>query len=290
MTLFIWAVILIASLAVLIKASDLFLDGAERTGHYFHLPLFTTGLIIVAVGTSLPELASSILAVLHDAGEIVAGNVVGSNIANMLLVLGTGGLFFRGSDAKPHRLGKDTAPLLISAGLLYLLLGTKTIPSWTGVVLLLLAVLYVLTLGRRGISPLVEPHTSATVLKAQDVVKLFFAPICIYLSAEYTIIAVISLAEKTALSQEIMALSAIALGTSLPEAAVSYSAARRGNMSLIFGNIVGSTIFNSLVVVGGARLFGPLAVGAAVQGGTRHVFLGALCIFILYTRKKILPK
>ena len=116
--LLIWGGILLASIAVLVKASDYFTDAAEQIGKYFRLPAFIIGVTIVAIGTSLPELVSSIFAVLRGASEIVVGNVVGSNIANIFLVLGITAIVGRKLKIA-HELIHVDLPLLVGSTFLF---------------------------------------------------------------------------------------------------------------------------------------------------------------------------
>jgi cation:H+ antiporter len=264
-----WAGALFVGLAILVKASDWFTDAAVRIGHAFGMPGFLIGATIIALGTSLPELVSSLVAVLQNAPEIVAGNVIGSNIANLLLVLGLTGVVTDRLRIAHDVLSVDLPFLLGSALFLSLI-------AWNGLItrgeaLLALAGFaiffgYALTRdtsddemkpGERVIEDVAE-NASTIVLAG----SLIAAAALVYLSAHLTIEAVVAMAEIIGIGTETIAASAVALGTSLPEVAVTLTAVRQGRAELAIGNILGSNIFNSFAVIGVVGLIEPLMISA----------------------------
>ena len=262
-----WAGALIVGLAILVKASDWFTDAAVHLGHALGMPGFLIGATIIALGTSLPELVSSIVAVLQDAPEIVTGNVIGSNIANLLLVLGLAGVMTGRLHIAHDVLSVDLPFLLGSALFLGLI-------AWNGLItrgeaLLALAGFaiffsYALTRdtsddetkpGERVIEDVTE--NASTIVLAGSLVA---AAVLVYLSAHLTIEAVATLAKIIGIGAETIAASAVALGTSLPEVAVTLAAVRQGRVELAIGNILGSNIFNSFAVIGVVGLIEPLVI------------------------------
>ncbi|MGM0442741.1 MAG: calcium/sodium antiporter [Fibrobacterota bacterium] len=287
MAALLWIGVLVVSIAVLVKASDSFVEGAEEVGGYFRLPGFVIGVIIVGVGTSLPELVSSVVAVMNDASGIVSGNVLGSNITNILLVLGVGSLMTRQMKITIDMLHGDIPVLLASSFLLYFMIADGSYSFNEAIISLICLVLYLMqTLsGGRG-----DEHPARTVLHPAAVVQIILAPVFIYFGAEYTIKSVIELSQIFNVAEEIIALSAVALGTSLPEVMVSISAARRNKPDIIVGNIVGSNIFNTFIVMGIARLFGDLNISPTIAEFSLPFSVAVTLLFIVITVDKKIPR
>lgn len=256
---------LLVSLAVLLKASDWFTTAAERIGYGFGLPGFLVGVTIVATGTSLPELVSSVLAVLRGASEIVAGNVVGSNIANLLLILGLSAILGGHFRVRYELINVDLPFLAGSAFFLALVLWSGEVSRAEGALCLSGFGLYLwYALARQP--PAAGEHDAHERELARDprwlrssLVLLVCAGL-IYLGADWTVRAVIELAGLLEIGAEVIAASAVALGTSLPEVAVTITAARRGRPELAIGNVLGSNVFNAFAVTGTSALVGPLLV------------------------------
>jgi len=294
----IWAIVFVISLYALIKASDYFTLSALKIGLAFRLSAFVVGVTIVSVGTSLPELGSSIIAVLRGVSEIVTGNVVGSNIANIFLVIGISAIVGRGMRFKEQDVTKDLLFLLGSTGLF-------TVMIWNGVfslpeaLICLIAqtgyIIYCIKIGKgRAGSRGGEQNELKLREKVQlkdGIIKyciiLFASSIIIYFSAKYTVESVIKLSAILSLGREVVAASAVALGTSLPELAVSVSAVRKGKTEVAIGNVIGSNIFNTLAVMGIPALFGALTVPASIVrvGLPAMVIATFFYIYIVYDRE-----
>jgi len=299
MPMLIWLAVLAGALLVLVKAADVFTDGAEAVGLSLGLPPYVVGVTIVAVGTSLPELVSSVIAVVRGNPEIVLGNVVGSNIANILLVLGIAAILGRRMTATWEILHVDL-PLLVSSAFLL------AIVAWDGGVTLaeslaciLGTVIYVtyalnMSLRREGrhadLEQSVEEELGAERGRISSSVwlKLAFGAVGVYFGAEYTVRGVIELAAIFGVATDFIAISAVALGTSLPELAVSITAARKGNLEVAIGNVLGSSVFNSFAVVGVAGLFGTLVVAPTVSTlGLPIMVIATLLYFFMLQDREI---
>lgn len=283
MGLALWIVIFVASIAVLVKSSDYFIISAEKIGTFFGLPAFVIGVIIVAVGTSLPELVSSIVAVAEGSSEIVVGNVLGSNIANICLVLGVAALVGKNFIIRYDIMQVDIPFLVGSAVLLFFMVydGEFTLPE---AVLCLIAlgiyVLYSLRVKGADIEEeVVRPPFHIWLLLAVSPVGIFFG-------AKYTVEAVIEIAAVLGIGSEIIALSAVALGTSLPELFVSVSAARKGHPEIAVGNIIGSNIFNTFAVMGIPGVISRLIIPKSVLVFAAPVSLGVTLVFVIFTLDK----
>lgn len=248
--------IFLGSLAVLLIGSNYFIESSERIGLSFGASPFVIGVTILAVGTSLPELSTSILSVVAESSEIVVGNVVGSNITNILLVLGLTALV--GGEVWLDRDIMDTLfPLLMgSAFLLWFVLADLHFSLIEAVLFIACLVVFVHFLFRD------RRDKPDEVVKAGVPVYLILllSGIAVYFGAEYTVEGIIGISEGLGINPSTVSLSALALGTSLPEVAVSISASRRGQNAMALGNVLGSNIFNSFAVMAIPSFFGELII------------------------------
>lgn len=292
--LLLWSLVLVVSLAALIKGSDWFTGAAERLGRALGMPGFAVGATIVALGTSLPELVASVLAVVRGASEIVAGNVVGSNVANLLLVLGLAALV-RGRLRLQYDLLRVDLPFLAgSAFLLALVLSDGTV-RWPEAALLLagLAIYlwYALSRGPPAAAPAAEEAApESRPAWPRTLLVLIASAGLVYLGADFTVRAVLEIAELAGIGAEVIAASAIALGTSLPEVAVTLSAARRGRAEMAVGNVLGSNVFNSFAVVGVSGLIGPLTVPDSIIDFALPVMIIATVLAFFMVMEKEMTK
>ena len=243
---------------MLIKGADWFVDGSSGIATKFKIPQLVIGLTIVAMGTSAPEAAVSITAALKGNADITVGNIVGSNILNILIILGLSSLI------TPLAVAKSTIkieiPFMIAVTLLLLAMGYDgTITLLEGIILLLVFLLYLgylFILAKKDMNNEEEPK-DISVWKSLiwTVVGLFL----IVWGSSITVDAATKLALFLGLSERFIGLTIVALGTSLPELFTSVSAARKGNADIAIGNIVGSNIFNILFVVGTTAMITPVA-------------------------------
>ncbi len=292
-SLLVWIIVFIISLAALIKASDYFTESAEKIGLFFGIPAFIVGVTIVALGTSLPELITCVIAVLEQSSEIVIGNVVGSNIANIFLVFGIAAIVGKKMTIT-HNIIKVDLPFL--AGSAFLLAAT----AWDGdfnrreglLCIAAIASYLLYTATTREKQETIEikdeikeaakgPHLAWTTWAVLVVSAAF-----IYLGAKYTVLSIIKLSEILNIGKEIIAVSAVALGTSLPELAVTVRAARKGKTGIAVGNVLGSNIFNSLAVMGIPALLGTLVIPQSIIAFSLPVMLVATFLFVLITQDR----
>jgi len=257
----IWIPVFIISLAILVKAADYFIDSAEKIGSALKVNPFIIGVTIVALGTSLPELITSLIAVFKDSTEIVIGNVVGSNIANFGLVMAFVAIVSKKINLKFDVLIVEIPFFLASAFLVSIMMIDGTFDFWDGIIACLgmvLFLVYTLRGNKSNVDDLGEEGVSK--LPAATIVVFLLSGVAIYMSAEYNIRAVLKIAAELNIGTEVVAQTAVALGTSLPELLVSYAAAKRNNIEIAVGNLIGSNIFNSFAVLGIPALIAPLTV------------------------------
>ena len=234
---------------MLVKGSDWFVDGAAGIAAKFHIPQIIIGLTIVAMGTSAPEAAVSITAAMGGSADITVGNIVGSNILNVLVILGLA------SAIVPIAVGKSTqkidAPFMIAISAIFLALGWDgTITRLDGAVLLVFFAAYIGYM----IWEALHSNEEGDEIKEMKVWQMLLATAgglaLVVWGADVAVGAATELARIFGLSERFIGLTVVALGTSLPELFTSVTAARKGNADIAIGNIVGSNIFNILFVVG----------------------------------------
>lgn len=292
-----WVVTFIISLFVLVKASDYFTDAAEEAGLRLGISAFVIGATIVGLGTSLPELVSSIFAVYSGATEIVAGNVVGSNIANILFVLGLTALVGKRTMIL-HARSQTDLPFLVGSAFFITITALDGVFAWPeGLLCLSGLIIYIASaIQSKGRKLEIVGKTEETEEKLEEVeqkksnwsilLALVISPVFIYLGAKYTVEAIIHLSEILKIGKEVIALSAVALGTSLPELSVSLTMGWKGNPEIAVGNVFGSNIFNSLAVMGIPSLIKPLAIPRNIINFGLPVMVGATLLYIFITHDR----
>lgn len=294
----IWIIVFVVSLFVLIKASDYFTHSAEKIGLFFGIPPFIVGATIVAVGTSLPELISSIFAVLRNSSEIVVGNVVGSNVANIFLVLGIAAIVGRRMKLTYELIHVDL-PLLIGSAFLLAVTIWDGIFSFPEALLclggIILYSLYTINTRKKYENIEIRKGTKEEVkqggkLDWKTLVILAVSAFFIYLGAKYTVESVIKLSEILNIGKEIIAISAVALGTSLPELTVTIAAAKKGKPEMAVGNVLGSNIFNALAVMGIPALIGTLIIPHSILTFGLPMMLIATLLYFFITHDKEITK
>lgn len=250
-------VIFLVSLTVLLIASDKFVDSAENIGLAMGIPSFIVGVTIVAVGTSLPELATSLAGVFAGSSEVVIGNVVGSNITNILLVIGATAVVGKGIQLDYDVMNTDMTKLIGSSLLLYFMLLDGSLSKVECLVMLAALTIFLAS----SFSVKNEDDEELPKLRPIDFVILAIASVFIFLGAKYTIYGLENIATLLDVPTHIIAITAVALGTSLPEVVVSITAARKGKHAMAVGNVIGSNIFNTYAVMG---ISGLVATGLAI--------------------------
>lgn len=293
--LFVPFIIFIISLAVLVKAADFFTEAAERIGILAGLPPFIVGVTIVSLGTSIPELISSILGVFQGVSEVVVSNVIGSNIANICLVLGVASIISIKSLRVAYDLVSVDLPLFVGSAFLLALMIRDQSFSTGEALLLIIGYLVYLFYTLRGSDPddaqppehqAEEETVNKSVAIGQQLVLLSLSSVFIFLGARYTINSLIQISEVLNIGKEIIAVSAVALGTSLPELLVTASAARKGKAEVAIGNVLGSNIFNIFVVMGISGLMGQLTIPSAVIATGIPTLLAATLLMFFATQDR----
>lgn len=253
-------VLLIIGFAMLVYGADWFVDGSAGVAAKFGIPQLVIGLTIVAMGTSAPEAAVSITAALKGSADITVGNVVGSNILNVLIILGLASVITSIAVAKSTVRIEIPWMLAITAMLMIFGITGNQIVWWEGILLLVVFAAYIyytLQLAKKN------PEETEEEEKQRPVWKLILLILVglgfIVGGSNISVEAASNLARFFGLSEKFIGLTIVALGTSLPELFTSVTAARKGNADIAIGNIVGSNIFNILFVVGLSAIITPVA-------------------------------
>lgn len=289
MEIFLAIVLLVVGFVLLVKGADWFVDGAAGIAEKLRVPQLVIGLTVVAFGTSAPELATSIISAVNGDASIAVGNIVGSNITNIWLILGVASLIC----ALPVH--EDTRrmdfPVLIGATVLLLLFGLDgTVQRWEGILLFVISCVYtvvliwwairqrkkeegtVSALNDREVLPIEEEKTEETPktgfaawyegMKAQTWFLIALTVVglaLVVLGAQLAVNGATTIAEKLGVSSRVIGLTVVAVGTSLPELVTAVTAAKKGDTDIAVGDIVGSCIFNILRTIGLSATILPLA-------------------------------
>lgn len=275
---------------LLVKGADWFVDGASGLARKLGIPQLVIGLTIVAMGTSLPEAAVSISAALRGNPEITIGNIVGSNILNILIILGVTALIatLKVADSTV----RYEIPFMIVATFVLLWLGyTGGQVTWLeGVILWVLFLLYLRYLymmAKKG----KEEEREAEQLSTAKIIGLILAGVVmIAAGSNFAVEGASNLAKALGISQRFIGLTIVAFGTSLPELVTSVSAARKHNADIAIGNIVGSNIFNILFIVGTTALITPVTFASGFVVDTLIAAAVGILLFVCVARTKELRK
>jgi len=282
-----WILVFLGSLVLLIISARFFTTASEKIGILLRMPPFVTGIFIVGIGTSLPELITGILSVDRGHSEIVPGNLIGSNISNLLLLLGAAVLF----NKKDIVLGKrylmiDLHYLLGASALLFVFMYDGELKLVEGLIGIAVFLLYSLYLIKAGNDETGESATQEKPSALKNGLILLTCGVGIYFGAEYTVTSITEISTLLEISPSIIALTVLSVATTLPELAVNYFSIRKGQSEMAVGNILGSCIFNALVIPGVAAAFGSITVSPQILAFPLPVLPVATLFFYLLTQDK----
>lgn len=283
-------VLLIVGFAMLIKGADIFVEGAAGIAAKFGIPQLVIGLTIVAMGTSAPEAAVSITAAFKGTADITIGNVVGSNIINILIILGVTALIVAVAVQQSTIRYEIPFVVLVSAVLLVMGALDGNIGRLDGVILWLLFIVYLAYLGVMAKRGKEEQETFEDAPAWKLLLYVVIGIALIVLGADVSVDAASEIARVIGLSERFIGLTIVALGTSLPELCTSVVAATKGKADLAIGNIVGSNIFNILFVVGTTALIIPVPFNPAFVIDTAVAIGAAVLLWICVLPKKKLTR
>lgn len=264
-------VILIIGFALLIKGADILVNGASNIAKRFHIPQIVIGLTIVSIGTTLPELFVSVTSAISGHTDMSIGNVIGSTLCNLLLILGLS------TTIRPIRFKRETRLIEIPMSIIFIIIfgivcnTNEVITKLEAIVLIALFltfIMYTIYMGKKGEQfdkekdDENEPEEktvkkSSTLIK--DIINIILGAIALKFGANFVVENAIIIAEYFKISEQIIGLTIVAIGTSLPELVTSVVAAIKGNSDISIGNIIGANILNITIIMGVAGLINPIA-------------------------------
>lgn len=279
--------LLIVGFAMLVKGADWFVDGTAGIARRFGIPQLVIGLTIVAMGTSAPEAAVSITAALKDNAGITIGNVVGSNILNVLIILGVSSVITALSIQSSTIKYEIPYMILITLVLLFMGYTGGSVSRLEGGILWILFLVYLFylyRLAKNGKEEKVTETKSPLSLLLSAVIGI----VLIVWGSDITVDSATEIAKVVGLSERFIGLTIVALGTSLPELVTSVTAARKGNADIAIGNIVGSNVFNILFVIGTSSLITPVPFETGfLIDTTISALIGVLLLISVFRTKKL---
>ena len=289
-------ILLVIGFLLLVKGADYFVDGAASIARRFNISTMVIGLTLVAFGTSAPELAVSINAAINRSNGLVFGNVIGSNILNILFVLGLSAAITPIGIRLKTILKEMPFAIIATVAVLFMALDLSIdqtpniISRIDGILLLILFSIYfysmleIIILGKEeGVFEEISemPLTRSIFLSVIGMVGIIWG-------SDLTVTGAVSIARTLGLSEVIIGLTIIAIGTSLPELITSVVAARKGENDIAVGNIIGSNIFNLLLVLGVSSVINPIVIDRSSILDLSILTLAMIVVLpIMYTGKKI---
>ena len=279
----------VVGFVLLIKGADWLVAGSASIAKKYNISDLVIGLTIVSMGTSMPELIVNVIASLSGNSEIAIGNVLGSNIANVLLILGVAAFIY------PLTIKNSTImseiPFSIIAVLLVAFVANAAIfddqmaqmlSRWDGVLLILffgLFMVYILKLAKEGRTDMLEDTPDETLTMGKSTVFVLLGMVGLFLGGKWVVEGAVAIANEFGLSQNLIGLTIVAIGTSLPELVTSALAAMKKNTDIAVANVVGSNIFNLLWVLGLSAVISPMKYETVINADV-VVLLAATCLIL----------
>ena len=286
---------LLIGFALLIKGADIFVDGASSIAKKFNVSPMLIGLTIVAMGTSAPEAAVSVSSSLAGQNDMSIANVVGSNFFNILIVLGVSSIIAK-LPVERETIKKDT-PFLIFISILLLALSLNfNLSRLDGVIFLVLFILFLINMIKSNISSkdiesssgetaiAIEATDTKSIHMPKTLLLCLIGIVGIVFGGDLVVNSATNIATSFGMSANLVGLTIVAMGTSLPELVTSVIAVKKGETEIAIGNVIGSNIFNILLVLGLAALIHPMAVSVVAIIDT--IFMTAVTILLYIFIKK----
>lgn len=277
------SIILIAvGFVLLIKGADFLVDGSSDIAKKFHIPEIMVGLTIVSIGTSMPELFVSLTSALNGHSDLSIGNVIGSNICNLLLILGLSTVI------RPIKFQKQTKlidiPICLIITIIFMIFcntgsGITKLESIILILLFIIFILYTVFIGLKGESvDKKEEIKYNNISIPKSIVYIIIGIIGLKVGGDLAVNNAVIIAEHFNISEKIISLTILAIGTSLPELVTSVTAAFKGNSDIAIGNIIGSNIFNILLIIGVSSFINPIAYNATYNIQMIILILGTILL------------
>ncbi len=287
-------VIFVISMAALIWGAEVIIKESERIALHYNISEFIIGATLIALGTSLPEMAASISASFKGQSEMAVANVIGSNIMNISMVLGL--VFLIATKIAPDRdlFGKDSAWLLFPVIIFPLMVMDGSLSRVDGFLLFAMMGAYVLFLiqshGEEEIAEIDEELKKEPFRWGRTLGFLVAGFVLVVGGADFAIESAANIAKSFGISEWIIGLLLIAFGTSLPELVVSIKAATKGKADMSIGNIIGSNMANTSVVLGSAAMTKPLSINLATSSFDIFLMIGVTLMLVFITANRLYSK
>ena len=245
---------------LLIKGADFLVNGASNLAKKFHIPEIIIGLTIVSIGTSMPELFVSVTSAIDGHSDMAMGNVIGSNVCNLLLILGLSAAI------KPIVFQKETKlieiPMCLVITIIFMVIcningDISRIEAGILIALFIMFILYTIYMAKKEKTEETAETTNISIIKS--IINIIIGVTALKFGGDFAVDNAVIIAKHLNISEQIISLTVLAVGTSLPELVTSVTAAIKGNSDIAIGNIIGSTnIFNMLLIIGLASLINPI--------------------------------
>ena len=282
-------ILLIAGFALLIKGADFFVDGASSIAGKLKVPSLIIGLTIVSIGTSLPEAAVSLSASFSGTNEISLGNVIGSNIFNILVVVGVSSAILP-IITDMDILKRDMPINLAATVTLFVMLFDRKLTRPESIILLIFLATYMFMLIRSALKSRTEnaDEDETKILSwTKSIIFVVIGAAAIIGGGQLVVNSATTIAATLGMSETLIGLTVVAFGTSLPELVTSIVAAKKGDSGIAMGNVVGSCLFNILFILGLTGTITPMTASVAMSIDTGILIgVSALMIIFAYTKKK----
>ena len=275
-------VLIVLGFVLLIKGADFLVDGSSNIAKKFHIPEIVIGLTIVSIGTSMPELFVSTTSALQGLSDMSLGNVIGSNICNLLLILGASAII------SPVKVQKQThlveIPMCFAFTVIFMVLCNigNDVSKLDAVFLLVLFIGfigYTLYIAKKGVSE-EENANEDTGSIIKNILLIVIGIIGLKIGGDLTVDNSVLIAQELGLSEKVIGLTILAVGTSLPELVTSVMAALKGNDDIAIGNIIGSNIFNMLMIIGVSAIIAPITYNTTYNVQLIILMISLIVLFI----------
>jgi len=292
-------ILLVIGFVFLIKGADFFVEGASAVAKKLHVPALVIGMTIVAMGTSLPELSVSVTASIAGSNQLAIGNVVGSNIFNLMVVLGSCALF-SALEVSDDTIKKDLPfSIICTVALMVMGLIGNSVGHIDGAILLVLFIIFLASMLRAA----KKSRTTAAAIAEEEaeneivdiptwlcIIYIIGGAVAIKYGGDWVVDSCTTLALKFGMSETLVGLTIVALGTSLPELVTSIVAAKKNELDMAIGNVVGSNIFNILLILGVAGAISPMTFLTVNAIDTLILVVFSVIVGLMCLKKKNLNK
>lgn len=273
-------VLLILGFVLLIKGADFFVDGASSIAHILKIPSVVIGLTVVAMGTSAPEASVSIAAGIAGNSDISLGNIIGSNIFNLLMVIGISAVVYPVVSQKDI-IGRDMWWNIGASAALFALIADGEISRIEGVLLLLGMTVYLIIVIRNALKTRITDQADAEMSLSKSIIALVLGLAAIIAGGNMVVDNAELIAKAWGMSDTLVGLTIVAVGTSLPELVTSLTAARKGDSGIALGNAVGSCLFNIMFILGLTSVLTPIHAAAELVTDTGIMIAASVITLVL---------